>query len=118
VRGAPNPQCDQIRLLAARPAIRKVTDVEEQDFDNGVIVGEHLSAGYVLPHLRVQAFDGIGGVDQAAELDRIFKKGGESVPMTAPGRGSSVKPSIPLTRKRSRHLPTVLPVTPSRRAIS
>ena len=29
-------------------------------------------------------FDGFGGVDQAAELGRVFEKCGESVPMTAP----------------------------------
>lgn len=34
----------------------------------------------------------------------------------APGRGSSVRPCMPSTRYRSRHLPTVAPVTPSLRA--
>src|SRR5207248_6545517 len=45
---------------------------------------EHLAAGNILPHLRVQAFNGIGGVDQTPELNRIFEEGGEAVPVIAP----------------------------------
>jgi hypothetical protein len=40
-----------IPALAAGPAIREVADIEEQDFDHGVIVREHLAAGDVFPHL-------------------------------------------------------------------
>jgi hypothetical protein len=42
---------DYIPALAARQAVGKVADIENQDFDNGVVVGKHLTAGDILPHL-------------------------------------------------------------------
>lgn len=46
---------------------------------------EDLAVGDVLAHLRMQALDGIGGVNDAAQLDRIFEEGGQIGPVVALG---------------------------------
>jgi hypothetical protein len=58
--------------LAFVPAVGKITNIEKQDFDHGLVLRKDLAIGDVLVRLRIQAFNGISGVNDAAQLDRVF----------------------------------------------
>jgi hypothetical protein len=55
-----------IPALAPGPAVGEVPDIQKKHFDDGFVIRKHFARGDILAHLRVQAFDGIGSVDQLA----------------------------------------------------
>src|SRR6478609_7511853 len=84
-----------IPSLAPRPAIREVSNIQEQDLDHRIVIREHLASGDVLSHLRMQALNRIGGINDATEFDGIPEESSETVPMVAPGRNRHRVPLAP-----------------------
>ena len=71
-------------LAAACPLFRDVHHGQIQHFQQAVICGEH---GFGLGHLTklaVKSLNGVGGVDQAADLLGIFEIGAEICPIIPP----------------------------------
>jgi len=52
-----------IPSLPPRLAIGEVSNIEEQDLDDRIIIREDLTSRDALSHLRMQAFNRIGGVN-------------------------------------------------------
>ena len=89
-------------LPSASPFLRNIHHGKIQHFQQAVICGEH---GFCLGHfpkLTVEALDGIGRIDQAANLLGVLEIGAEMWPVIPPGLRDFGVFLIPMFGKVSR----------------
>jgi hypothetical protein len=70
----------------AGPLVLDVADGEPEQLDDGVVVGEVPAVLDDLAELVVQRLDGVGRVDDAADLGRELQERDEPLPGGRPGR--------------------------------
>ena len=72
-------------LPSASPFLRNIHHGQIQHFQQAVICGEHGFCLGHLPKLAVKALDGIGRIDQAANLLGVLEISAEIRPVVPPG---------------------------------